>query len=265
MAYKYRLIIFCLIAILLSCIAIFTVFWMIPPGSNYFEIVTMPGTAILSSILASSIVVIVIDVIVRKGGEEEISKLFEKSASRAILRLLKLGDSGVQAVYDRFYNEEFIRETTSENDIVILQTYAPNMSTIQMAIHQALDGGRRVRVALIHNESKFADIRWVDTDDSREGFIGGVNKCVSVLEGIKSENVNGKHLEIKLYDGAPGVCIYGVEGKSIMVGAFLSGRDSVSSPFVKLSYESTGYKSFIAHFNKIWEGATSINDNSDEV
>jgi len=257
--YKHRLIIVSLVIVILSGIAITAVFRVIPPDHQDFNSIALPVTTILSALLASAIVVIIVDIALKGGRDKELGQLFMKSMKNAIWNTLSIPRSGIECTYERFHNTAFISEAKAGNGVFILQTYAPNLSNIQEALEKTLNEGGRVRIALIHRESDFAKSRWPEVDGSLEGFFGGVDKNVKVISGLNIKDKFKNNLEVRYYKCAPGVCIYGVEEKSIMLGSFLSGRDSVSSPFIKLSFESNGYSIFVEHFERIWDSAEISN------
>lgn len=117
------------------------------------------------------------------------------------------------------------------DEIVILNTWIPELSILADAIVDALARGTYVSILMLYPESSIARLRTEALQGSmqppfREDQVQpGVRHCLEVLAAIASMagERRRRHLKVRLYDSLPSIAVYAVDDRAF-VSLFLHGQ-----------------------------------------
>jgi hypothetical protein len=152
---------------------------------------------------------------------------------------------GVVQVHPRFPEERFtglVEE--SRREVVILQTWVPNLHRFQWALKSAiLDRGVQVRILLLHPESPVARLREeaLCRDPAlAEDVKANVERCLSILESLAADvpQEEQARLQVRVYNSSPAIAVYKADGK-YLVSSFLHGQLAIDSTQIEVDGAST--------------------------
>ncbi|MDF0522188.1 hypothetical protein GPL17_35975 [Bradyrhizobium yuanmingense] len=117
--------------------------------------------------------------------------------------------------------------------------------------------GASVRIALVDPASPFVDVRFPELHETKDSYVAGIESNIERLKNILRENTGPGTLKIKLYNAAPGICLYATEDVAL-VGMFLAKTDAVNAPCYELSAKTELYRIYIEHFERVWQNAKPV-------
>lgn len=214
------------------------------------DFIFSPMLSIVSAFMATAFIVLIYEAFVRDYVDKDIGAIVRRTIQAVLFEKSNLDTHGILGVHENFRNELFETHVKDSKQVVILQTYAPNLPGLRSTLLAAMASGCHVRVALVKPASAFVDVRFPELKSTREEFVAGINASVETLRRFARQAGGGK-LEIRLYDRAPGVSIYATD-KVAFVGSFLSDLDSINSPQLEVQSESRLYTIYIEHFERLW-------------
>jgi hypothetical protein len=165
---------------------------------------------------------------------------------------LGLTGHGLVRVHSSFPNHDFalgMREAASkmqstESEVVIMQTFAPNLEDFRDPLQECLSSGISVRVLLAWPYSQAATLREevlrryaTNIKYDFKDVLNEVLKNIEFLSEIRSRSNKPKHLAIRLYDTLPSLALYKVGAKAY-VSPFLHGALAVDTFQLELDLNS---------------------------
>lgn len=122
------------------------------------------------------------------------------------------------------------------DEIVILNTWIPELNILADALVDALERGTYVSILMLYPDSNVARLRSQALQSATQGGFRedrvkpGVRHCLEVLASIARslDDDTRRHLRVRLYHSLPSLSIYGVDDRAF-VSVFLHGQLSVKS------------------------------------
>ena len=159
---------------------------------------------------------------------------------------------GLVRVHSSFPSHDFVialREAASktqstEDEVIIMQTFAPNLKDFRDPLQECLSSGISVRVLLAWPYSQAATLREevlrryaANIEYDFSDVMHEVKANIELLRDIRSRSNKPKHLAIRLYDTLPSLALYKVGAKAY-VSPFLHGRLAVDTFQLELDLNS---------------------------
>ena len=154
------------------------------------------------------------------------------------------------------------------DEIVILNTWIPELNILADALVDALERGTYVSILMLYPDSDVARLRSQALQGSTQGRFRedrvkpGVRHCLEVLASI-ARTVNEdtrRHLRVRLYHSLPSLSIYGVDDRAF-VSVFLHGQLAVKSVQIEVQGQDTvmGRLAF-GELETLWEIGLEFKD-----
>lgn len=176
--------------------------------------------------------------------------------------------AGIVRVH-RTLDYRLLAERMAEADeIVILNTWIPELNILADALVDALARGTYVSILMLHPASAIAQLRSQALQGStqarfREDRVRpGILHCLEVLAAIARtvDDDGRRHLRVRLYDSLPSMAVYSVDDRAF-VSLFLHGQASVHSVQIEVEgQESLMGRLVFGELETVWEMAREIDD-----
>ena len=132
------------------------------------------------------------------------------------------------------------------DEIVILNTWIPELNILADALVDALERGTYVSILMLYPDSHVARLRSEALQGSTQGRLRedrvkpGVRHCLEVLASIARsvDDDTRRHLRVRLYHSLPSLAIYGVDDRAF-VSVFLHGQLAVKSVQIEVQGQDT--------------------------
>lgn len=247
-----------LVCILLITMAFATIAVLHSSPSQPPEIIGIlkaPLISGFSAVIGASLVVLIFDLFIRRSLVEADKDSLKKITTETLQQTLKasqnLGELGVNAVHRKMQNREFVDSCKGSSEILMLNTFIPNIRELREGIIDVLERGGTVRALVSHPENLFVDVRWPELHDSKDVFVSGIADTITKLRDYFEQSGSSGRVIVKQYKRGPGVSIYATNDKA-WVGSYLSKLDSMSTPFMELQSSSRVWSEYQRHFETIW-------------
>ena len=144
--------------------------------------------------------------------------------------------SGIVAVHKSLDYHLFVDHMTAAGEVVILNTWIPELNILADSLVDALERGTKVSILMLYPDSEIAQMRSRSLQGStqarfREDRVHpGVRHCLEVLAAIRrtvADDARGL-LRVRLYHSLPSIAVYGVDDRAF-VSVFLHGQLAVKS------------------------------------
>jgi hypothetical protein len=132
------------------------------------------------------------------------------------------------------------------DEIVILNTWIPELNILADALVDALERGTYVSILMLYPDSHVARLRSEALQGSTQGRFRedrvkpGVRHCLEVLASIARsvDDHTRRHLRVRLYHSLPSLAIYGVDDRAFL-SVFLHGQLAVKSVQIEVQGQDT--------------------------
>jgi hypothetical protein len=154
--------------------------------------------------------------------------------------------SGIVRVHKNLDYHLLVDHMADAGEIVILNTWIPELNILADALVDALARGTYVSILMLYPDSHIAQLRSQALQHStkerfREDRVRpGVRHCLEVLAAI-AHTVGAefrRHLRVRLYDSLPSISVYGVDDRAF-VSVFLHGQLAVKSVQIEVQGEDS--------------------------
>jgi hypothetical protein len=154
--------------------------------------------------------------------------------------------SGIVRVHKNLDYHLLVEHMADAGEIVILNTWIPELNILADALVDALARGTYVSILMLYPDSHIAQLRSQALQHStkerfREDRVRpGVRHCLEVLAAI-AHTVDAefrRHLRVRLYDSLPSISVYGVDDRAF-VSVFLHGQLAVKSVQIEVQGEDS--------------------------
>lgn len=153
-------------------------------------------------------------------------------------------------------------------EIVILNTWIPELNILADALVEALERGTYVSILMLYPDSHVARLRSEALQSSTQGRFRedrvqpGVKHCLEVLASIARsvDDDTRRHLRVRLYHSLPSLSIYGVDDRAF-VSVFLHGQLAVKSVQIEVQGQDSlmGRLAF-GELETLWEIGLEFGD-----
>ena len=176
--------------------------------------------------------------------------------------------AGVVRVHKNLDHQLLAERMGEAEEIVILNTWIPELNILADALVDALARGTYVSILMLHPASTIATLRSQALKGStqarfREDRVGpGIRHCLEVLAAIARtvDDDGRRHLRVRLYDSLPSMAVYGVDDRAF-VSLFLHGQVAVHSVQIEVEgQDSLMGRLVFGELETVWEMAREIVD-----
>jgi hypothetical protein len=149
--------------------------------------------------------------------------------------------SGIVRVHRNLDYNLLLDYMAEAEEIVILNTWIPELNILDDALVEALARGTYVSILMLYPDSQIAQLRSQALQGAtqarfREDRVRpGVRHCLEVLAAIARtlDDEGRRHLRVRLYDSLPSISVYGVDDRALF-SVFLHGQLAVKSPQIEV-------------------------------
>ena len=176
--------------------------------------------------------------------------------------------AGIVRVHKNLDHQLLAERMGEAEEIVILNTWIPELNILADALVDALARGTYVSILMLHPASTIATLRSQALKGStqarfREDRVGpGIRHCLEVLAAIARtvDDDGRRHLRVRLYDSLPSMAVYGVDDRAF-VSLFLHGQVAVHSVQIEVEgQDSLMGRLVFGELETVWEMAREIVD-----
>jgi hypothetical protein len=154
--------------------------------------------------------------------------------------------AGIVRVHKNLDYHLLVDYMADAGEIVILNTWIPELNILADALIDALARGTYVSILMLYPDSNIAQLRSQALQHStkerfREDRVRpGVRHCLEVLAAIAHtvDEDCRRHLRVRLYHSLPSISVYGVDDRAF-VSVFLHGQLAVKSVQIEVQGEDT--------------------------
>ena len=153
-------------------------------------------------------------------------------------------------------------------EIVILNTWIPELNILDDALVEALARGTYVSILMLYPDSQIAQLRnqalqMTTQARPREDRVRrGVRHCLEVPAAIArtAGDDSRRHLRVRLYHSLPSISVYGVDDRAFF-SVFLHGQVSVKSPQIEVEgQDSLMGRLVFRELETLWEAGQEFQD-----
>lgn len=239
-----------------------------PQPTEFVGIFKSPLISGLSAVIGASLVVLIFDLFVRRSlveaDKESLTKIITETLLHTLSTTQNLGELGVNAVHMKMQNREFVESCKGSSEILMLNTFIPNIRELREGIIDVLARGGTVRALVSHPENLFVEVRWPELHNSKDVFVSGIADTITKLRDYHEQSGHSGRVIIKQYERGPGVSLYATNDKA-WVGSYLSKLDSMSTPFLELQSSSRVWSEYKRHFETVWKDVDESSWDSQEA
>ncbi len=174
--------------------------------------------------------------------------------------------AGIVRVHRNLDYQLLVECMAEADEIVILNTWIPELNILADALVDALARGTYVSILMLHPASNIAQLRSQAMQGStqarfREDRVRpGIMHCLEVLAAIARtvDDDGRRHLRVRLYDSLPSMAVYSVDDRAF-VSLFLHGPVSVHSVQIEVEgNDSLMGRLVFGELETVWEMAREL-------
>lgn len=147
---------------------------------------------------------------------------------------------GVKCVLNHLYIQDLEREFSESKNIVIMNTWIPNLSDLSVSLITAINNGCKTRIMILYPNSGISALRSEALGDTTDGVKTSILNCLNDLRGIhnkiRPENRDG--LKIRVFNSLPSISVYGTD-KHYFVSFFMHEKLAIRSPQMKVTSQNS--------------------------
>jgi hypothetical protein len=176
--------------------------------------------------------------------------------------------AGIVHVHRNLDYHLLVDRMAEADEIVILNTWIPELNILADALVDALERGTYVSILMLYPDSHVARLRSQALQGSTQGRFRedrvkpGVKHCLEVLAAIARsvDEDTRRHLRVRLYHSLPSLSIYGVDDRAF-VSVFLHGQLAVKSVQIEVEgQESVMGRLAFGELEALWEIGLEFGD-----
>jgi hypothetical protein len=177
-------------------------------------------------------------------------------------------DAGIVRVHKNLDYHLLVDLMAEADEIVILNTWIPELNILDDALVEALARGTYVSILMLYPDSQIAQLRSQALQGSTQARLRedrvrpGVRHCLEVLAAIaRAAGDDGRrHLRVRLYHSLPSISVYGVDDRAFF-SVFLHGQLAVKSPQIEVQgQESLMGRLVFRELETLWETGHEFED-----
>ena len=180
----------------------------------------------------------------------------------------KDASAGIVRVHKNLDYHLLVDLMAEAEEIVILNTWIPELNILDDALVEALARGTYVSILMLYPDSPIARLRSQDlysatTARPREDRVKpGVRHCLEVLAAIARtvDDDGRRNLRVRLYHSLPSISVYGVDDRAFF-SVFLHGQLAVKSPQIEVQgQDSLMGRLVFRELETLWETGQEFED-----
>lgn len=253
---KLNLTIVILFVLIVSMLGLSTALMAFDPSVLRERTIQIALISLFTSLIVSSVVLFIVEYAVKNLSTEIFVNKIASIVRSEVDRSFTLRENGLIGIHERLTAEQTKNLMQNSKEFYMLQTYSPNMKPLVPDYIDFVNGGGKVKFLILSPKSQFVEVRSAEIGESYEEYKNAVKGNMTAIDQIRRESVKAM-VHARSYVHSPGICIHGNE-RTMFVGHFLQGKHGIQCPHMEIEYDTELYNTFIAHFNKIWEGAEII-------
>ncbi len=177
-------------------------------------------------------------------------------------------NAGIVRVHKNLDYHLLVDLMAEAEEIVILNTWIPDLNILDDALVEALARGTYVSILMLYPDSQIARLRSQALQGATQARVRedrvmpGVRHCLEVLAAIaRTAGADGRrHLRVRLYHSLPSISVYGVDDRAFF-SVFLHGQLAVKSPQIEvLGQESLMGRLVFRELETLWETGHEFED-----
>ncbi|MEA2230443.1 MAG: hypothetical protein QOD83_259 [Solirubrobacteraceae bacterium] len=171
-------------------------------------------------------------------------------------------DVGIVKVFEYLDYHRSAADICAGTEIIILSTWIPAVELFEEALHTALTRGARVRILLVHPESRAAAMRTAGLRREEDQVRRGVRHCLGCLASVASELDEDarSRLQVRLYDSLPSIAVYSVD-RQALVSVFLHDQLASDAPQIEVQGDDSFLgKAVFREVDTLWNIAHEFSD-----
>jgi hypothetical protein len=149
--------------------------------------------------------------------------------------------AGIVRVHKNLDYHLLVDYMAEAEEIVILNTFIPELNILDEALVDALERGTYVSILMLYPDSQIAQLRSRALQGATQARLRedrvrpGVRHCLEVLAAMARtlDDDGRRHLRVRLYDSLPSISVYGVDDRALF-SVFLHGQLAVKSPQIEV-------------------------------
>ena len=176
--------------------------------------------------------------------------------------------AGIVQVHKNLDYHLLVDYMAEADEIVILNTWIPELNILDDALVDALARGTYVSILMLYPDSHVARLRSQALQGPTQARVRedrvrpGVRHCLEVLAAIaRTAGEDGRRrLRVRLYHSLPSISVYGVDDRAFF-SVFLHGQLAVKSPQIEvLGQESLMGRLVFRELETLWETGHEFED-----
>jgi len=176
--------------------------------------------------------------------------------------------AGIVQVHKNLDYHLLVDHMAEADEIVILNTWIPELNILDDALVDALARGTYVSILMLYPDSHVARLRSQALQGLTQARVRedrvrpGVRHCLEVLAAIaRTAGDDGRrHLRVRLYHSLPSISVYSVDDRAFF-SVFLHGQLAVKSPQIEvLGQESLMGRLVFRELETLWETGHEFED-----
>ena len=176
--------------------------------------------------------------------------------------------AGIVRVHKNLDYHLLVDYMADADEIVILNTWIPELNILDDALVDALARGTYVSILMLYPDSQIAQLRSRALQGPTPGRVRedrvrpGVRHCLEVLAAIARtvDDDGRRRLRVRLYNSLPSISVYGVDDRAFF-SVFLHGQLAVKSPQIEVSgQDSLMGRLVFGELVTLWETGQEFED-----
>ena len=176
--------------------------------------------------------------------------------------------AGIVRVHKNLDYHLLVDYMADADEIVILNTWIPELNILDEALVEALARGTYVSILMLYPDSDVARLRsralqGTGQARAREDRVRpGVRHCLEVLAAIArtAGEEDSTHLRVRLYHSLPSISVYAVDDRAFF-SVFLHGQLAVKSPQIEVEGQDTLMGRLVfRELETLWEAGREFGD-----
>ncbi|MDJ0617044.1 MAG: hypothetical protein QNJ63_09910 [Calothrix sp. MO_192.B10] len=191
-------------------------------------------------------------------------RLYEIDIKAIFGALQNTHDAGIVAVHKSLYSDSFKEYISNAEEIIILNTFIPNLDFLTDALVTALNKESNVRILMLYPHSGISTLRSKSLKSSRDEnqVRSGIEQCLDTLSSIarRLDDKSKQSLKVRLYNSLPSISVYSADER-FFVSVFFHGQLAIKSPQIEVqSKKSILGKAISIEIETLWNIGQEFND-----
>ena len=194
-------------------------------------------------------------------------RLYEIDIKAIFGALQNTHDAGIVDVHKSLYFDSFKEHISNAKQIIILNTYIPNLHFIADTLVTALKQQSIVKILMLYPNSGIPTLRSKALNSSPDKCSdnqvrSGIEQCLDTLSSIvqKLDDKSKQCLKVRLYNSLPSISVYGADER-FFVSVFFHGQLAIESPQIEVqSKKSILGRAIFQEINTLWDIEQQFHD-----